>query len=129
MCKSWVCCCELNSTIAVNRAICIEESCEKGAPLLFGCTQIGRGDVFVKQESERTQTASHAGLQSIYSLTVLVINRVQVWVALQGSDGVAFLLYLSDEGWIGGRNLVVAGISVTEPDAEEIWRDNQVRVR
>jgi hypothetical protein len=85
--------------------------------------------VFVKQESERTQTASHARLPSIYSLTVLVINRVQVWVALQGSDGVTFLLYLSDEGWIGGRNLVVAGIPVTEPDAEEIWRDNQVRVR
>jgi hypothetical protein len=50
-------------------------------------------------------------------------------MALQGSNGVTVLLYLVDEGWISGCNLVVVGTPVAEPDAEEIWCDKQVRVR
>jgi len=112
----------------VDRTIRIEESCEKGATLLFGCSQVNRGNVLVMQETERSQSASHARLPSTYDFTVLVINRIQVWMALQGSDGVTVLLYLVDEGWISGCNMVVVGTSVAKPDAEEIWRDRQVRI-
>ena len=112
----------------VDRTIRIEESCEKGATLLFGCSQVNCGNVLVMQETERTQAASHTRMPSIYGLTILVINRIQVWMALQGSDGVTVLLYLVDEGWISGCDLVAVGTPVAKPDAKKIWCDSQVRV-